>query len=51
MEENSEDGYIVTDEIYAMDPDQTADLVFAIDWEQTYAVKSGQIADADLYLG
>lgn len=39
----------MTDGIIATDPDTTADLEFNINWELSYATKSGQAADQELY--
>lgn len=47
--ENSPAGTIVTMEIVATDPDTTADLEFSIDWEASYATKSGQEAARETY--
>ncbi|XP_037029736.1 cadherin-23-like [Bradysia coprophila] len=49
IEENSIGGVIVTDGIIATDPDTTADLEFSINWELSYATKSGQEANQTLY--
>lgn len=49
MEENSVGGTIVTDQIEATDPDTEAELVFEIDWEKSYATKTGQFADKGSY--
>nr|QNS31153.1 cadherin [Cnaphalocrocis medinalis] len=42
VEENVPDGYIITQEIHATDPDTTAKLVFEIDWDSTWATKQGR---------
>lgn len=48
--ENSVGGIVVTtDGINATDPDGTADLFFTIDWNESYATKSGQEAEQALY--
>lgn len=48
--ENSVGGtFVTTDGIIATDPDGTADLSFTIDWNESYATKSGQEADKELY--
>ncbi|KAM3956312.1 LOW QUALITY PROTEIN: cadherin-AgCad1-like [Aphomia sociella] len=45
VEENVPEGYIITNEIHATDPDTTADLIFEIDWETSYATKQGRETD------
>ncbi|XP_059617696.1 cadherin-23-like [Phlebotomus argentipes] len=47
--ENSLADTVVTTEILATDPDTTADLEFWIDWEASYATKSGQEAEKSTY--
>lgn len=49
IEENSVGGVSVTDGIIATDPDTTADLEFKIDWDLSYATKSGQESNQALY--
>ncbi|GAB0091829.1 fat-like cadherin-related tumor suppressor homolog [Sergentomyia squamirostris] len=49
IRENSPANTVVTTEILATDPDTTADLEFWIDWENSYATKSGQEADRETY--
>lgn len=40
--ENQEDGAIIPVQITATDEDTTADLLFNINWDQSYATKSGR---------
>lgn len=47
--ENSAGRTLVTDGILATDPDGTANLVFNIDWDESYATKSGQVTDEKFY--
>lgn len=50
MDENQPGGYRVTaDGIIATDTDQTADLRFSINWEDSYATKAGQEASKVRY--
>lgn len=50
MDENQPGGYVVTkDGIIATDTDQSADLRFSINWEDSYATKAGQEAPKRLY--
>lgn len=50
MENSLGETLVTTDgSIIAIDPDGTADLYFTIDWEETYATKSGQEAEKFLY--
>ncbi|XP_063386111.1 protein dachsous-like [Cydia fagiglandana] len=42
VEENVPEGYVITTEITATDPDTTAYLRFEIDWETSYATKQGR---------
>lgn len=48
-EENVPEGYLITDEITATDPDTTARLEFTIDWENSYATKQGRGTDVNEY--
>ncbi|NP_001037682.1 cadherin-like membrane protein precursor [Bombyx mori] len=45
VEENVPEGYIITSEIRATDPDTTAELRFEIDWTTSYATKQGREAN------
>lgn len=45
VEENVPDGYEITDQITATDPDTTGELRFEIDWESSYATKQGRETD------
>nr|AEL22856.1 CAD protein [Sesamia inferens] len=47
VEENVPDGYLITEEVTATDPDTTAELIFEIDWESSYATKQGREAPAN----
>lgn len=47
--ENSPGNVLITSMIVATDPDTTADLYFEINWNDTYATKSGQDAPKDTY--
>lgn len=47
--ENLDGGTLVTDGIIATDPDTDADLKFSIDWDTSYATKSGQEANKTLF--
>lgn len=49
IDENSPGGTLITDEIIGTDPDTTANMVFTILWDQSYATKAGAEADIDLY--
>ncbi|KAJ8718831.1 hypothetical protein PYW07_016387 [Mythimna separata] len=42
VEENVPEGKEITREVTATDPDTTADLVFEIHWDSSYATKQGQ---------
>ena len=44
VKENVPPGEVVTREVRATDPDTTADLVFEIDWKDSYATKQGRAA-------
>ncbi|XP_018321282.1 protocadherin Fat 4 isoform X3 [Agrilus planipennis] len=52
VEENQNDGFVISDGITAADPDSTANLVFSIEWDSptTYATKYGQRVDSQYYL-
>jgi hypothetical protein len=48
--ENSPPKTLVTDEIFAQDPDTLADLEFSIDWAATYATNKGvRVEDVAIY--
>lgn len=49
--EEGETGELVDTTIYGTDVDTDALLVFSIDWESSYAYKSGVIVDEDVYVG
>lgn len=50
MDENERAPYVVTTQgIVVTDPDTTANIRFTIDWDQTYATKSGQEAPKSTY--
>nr|QFP12818.1 cadherin-related midgut membrane protein [Lymantria xylina] len=49
VEENVPEGYLITEEITATDPDTTAELRFEIDWESSYATKQGRETPAVEY--
>ncbi|XP_052759577.1 LOW QUALITY PROTEIN: cadherin-23-like [Galleria mellonella] len=51
VEENVPEGYEISSEIHASDPDTTAELVFEIDWESSYATKQGRETDPAEYHG
>ncbi|XP_063374408.1 cadherin-23-like [Cydia amplana] len=42
VEENVPEGYVITTDITATDPDTTAYLRFEIDWDTSYATKQGR---------
>ncbi|KAF9406502.1 hypothetical protein HW555_013145 [Spodoptera exigua] len=44
VEENVKDGHLITQGLTASDPDTTADLIFEIDWDASYATKQGMNA-------
>ncbi|XP_055387679.1 fat-like cadherin-related tumor suppressor homolog [Condylostylus longicornis] len=47
--ENTTDISAITTEIKAIDPDTDANLVFEIDWDHTFATKTGRPADLETY--
>ncbi|VVD00119.1 unnamed protein product [Leptidea sinapis] len=49
VEENVPEGYVITEEIQATDPDTTAELHFEIIWETSYATKQGRETNAEEY--
>jgi len=50
VEENEQPGVLITNEITAVDPDETANLQFAIDWDKTYATNKGvRVTDPNIY--
>lgn len=52
FEENQPDGFDLGVEITAEDPDTTADLIFSINWDGSYATKNGRrLPDIDEYKG
>ncbi|XP_075975778.1 cadherin-AgCad1-like [Anticarsia gemmatalis] len=42
VEENVPEGFLISDEVVATDPDTTAHLRFEIDWASSYATKQGR---------
>ncbi|KAL0831789.1 hypothetical protein ABMA28_001327 [Loxostege sticticalis] len=51
VEENVPEGYKITREITATDPDTTAHLEFEIAWDSTWATKQGRETDPKEYVG
>lgn len=49
--ENSPSGTVITEEIFATDPDTTATLVMSILWEESYATKNGRQVEPEDYEG
>ncbi|CAG4946142.1 unnamed protein product [Colias eurytheme] len=49
VEENVPQGYVITENIQATDPDTTADLKFEIVWDTSYATKQGRETDPREY--
>ncbi|XP_038217094.1 protocadherin Fat 1-like [Zerene cesonia] len=49
VEENVPEGYVITEDIVATDPDTTADLKFEILWDTSYATKQGRETDPREY--
>ncbi|XP_059054596.1 cadherin-23-like [Achroia grisella] len=50
VEENVPECYEITRELHASDPDTTAEVVFEIDWDTSYATKQGRTTDPIHYL-
>ncbi|XP_072929388.1 cadherin-AgCad1-like [Epargyreus clarus] len=51
VEENVPEGYVITRDIRATDPDTTAELRFEIDWATSYATKQGRETNPIEYHG